>query len=125
LSSNYYDHDLEHTSIIAVCISLGSVLLLAFLAVGLYYLITKKKKPLMVPAAASLEEPKHIPEKNTKDQSEEQNVIIPIDDVTTKIVAIDDVAARKIPIEDEATRTIPINDAVARKIPIDDVATTQ
>lgn len=38
---------------IAVCASLGGVFILAFLALGLFCLAKKKKKPVMVPEAAA------------------------------------------------------------------------
>ncbi|CAA2966448.1 basic proline-rich -like [Olea europaea subsp. europaea] len=46
----------QHTTKIAVCVSLGGLFFLAFLAVGLFCVAKKKKKPIMVPAAAC-EEP--------------------------------------------------------------------
>lgn len=44
---------------IAVCASLGGVFILAFLALGLFCLAKKKKKPVMVPAAPCVDVEEH------------------------------------------------------------------
>lgn len=64
-----------------MCVSLGGVFVLAFLAVGLFWFIKKKKKPvILVPAAACVEEHEHIRETITTDPCGEQTVTITIDD---------------------------------------------
>jgi hypothetical protein len=64
-----------------VCVSLGGVFLLAFLAIGLFWFIKKKKKPvLMVSTATCVEERQHIRETITTDQCGEQTMTVTIDD---------------------------------------------
>ncbi|KAK9270600.1 hypothetical protein L1049_026182 [Liquidambar formosana] len=70
----------HHTTIIAVCVSLGGVFFLAFLALGLFCLAKKKKKPIMVPAAVCIEEHEQIRETITTGPCGEQTMVVSIED---------------------------------------------
>ncbi|KAJ9166522.1 hypothetical protein P3X46_021262 [Hevea brasiliensis] len=71
----------NHTTIIAVCVSLGGAFFLAFLLVGLICLAKKKKKPVMVPAApVSIEEHEVIQETITTRPCGEEIVTVSIED---------------------------------------------
>ncbi|GKV09427.1 hypothetical protein SLEP1_g20932 [Rubroshorea leprosula] len=71
----------NHTTVIAVCVSLGGAFFLAFLLVGLICMAKKKKKPVMVPAAAAcIEEHEVIQETITTGPCGEQTVTVTVED---------------------------------------------
>ncbi|KAJ9166521.1 hypothetical protein P3X46_021261 [Hevea brasiliensis] len=72
----------NHTTYIAVFVSLGGVFFLAFMALGLFCLARRRKKAVMIPAEAEacVEEHEHIQETITTGPCGEQTVTVTIDD---------------------------------------------